>query len=309
MPHEISRRDLISRAAAAAFLTGVSAGSTLASSSSDTAQPLFRISLAEWSLHRTLNSGKLSHLEFSEKAKSLFGIEAVEYVNQFFRDKAGDAAYLKEMNRRAADAGVQQLLIMIDGEGQLGAPSLNDRMQAVRNHYPWVEAARTLGCHAIRVNAASSGTWEDQLYRAADGLRALTEYAAKYEINVIVENHGGLSSNGKWLAAVIRRVNHQRCGTLPDFGNFRVSDDVIYDRYDGVAELMPFARAVSAKSHDFADNGDETHTDYRRMMQIVLDVGYHGWVGIEYEGSQLDEFAGIRATLALLEKVRSELSA
>ena len=267
----------------------------------------FEISLAEWSLHKTLFGGKLNHLDYAATAKKEFGIEAVEYVNQFFKDKANDGKYLAEMKQRAADQGVKSLLIMIDGEGNLGDPDEAKRKQAVENHYKWVEAAKTLGCHSIRVNAGSSGTYEEQMSRAADGLRALSEFGAKHGLNVIVENHGGLSPNGAWLAGVMKKVNLPNCGTLPDFGNFRIKDNEWYDRYQGVEELMPFAKAVSAKSHDFDDAGNETKTDYLKMMKIVLAAGYSGYVGIEYEGSKLDEFAGIRATKALLEKVRTQL--
>ena len=172
-----------------------------------------------------------------------------------------------------------------------------------------MDAAIFLGCHSIRVNAQSSGSRDEQRKLAADGLRQLVEFAAPKEINVIVENHGGLSSDGSWLASVMRTVNHARCGTLPDFGNFRVDDDTWYDRYLGVTELMPFAKAVSAKSHDFDEQGNEKHTDYRRMMRIVLDAGYDGYVGIEYEGGRLSEKEGILATKKLLERVRAEFLA
>ncbi|HXG67152.1 MAG TPA: sugar phosphate isomerase/epimerase family protein [Blastocatellia bacterium] len=271
-------------------------------------EPMFKISLAQWSLHRTLFSKQLDNLDFAKTAKNDYGIDAVEYVNQFFKDKANDKAYLSEMKKRAGDLGVKSLLIMIDGEGALGDPDEAKRKQAIENHYRWVDAAKFLGCHSIRVNAQSSGSYEEQLNLAADGLRRLTEFGASRDINVIVENHGGLSSNGAWLAAVMKKVNHPRCGTLPDFGNFRISEGNMYDRYKGVQELMPFAKAVSAKSHDFDENGNEIHTDYRRMMKIVLDAGYRGYVGIEYEGNKLSEPDGIRATKRLLERVRSELS-
>lgn len=270
--------------------------------------PLFDISLAEWSLHRTLFGKKLDHLDFAKTAKEQFGILAVEYVNQFFKDKAQNADYLREMNARAGDLGVKQLLIMIDGEGALGDPDEAKRTKAVENHYKWVEAAKTLGCHAIRVNAQSQGSFDDTIPLAADGLRRVSEFAAPHGLNVIVENHGGLSSNGRWLSAVMRAVDRANCGTLPDFGNFRVGPKEEYDRYQGVTELMPFAKAVSAKSHDFDAEGNETHTDYRRMMQIVLAAGYHGYVGIEYEGGKLPEPEGILATKRLLEKVRQELA-
>ena len=233
-----------------------------------------------------------------------YGLDAVEYVNSFFKDKAEDSAYLSELKTRADDQGVKSLLIMCDGEGALGDPDDAARTTAVENHYKWVEAAKYLGCHSIRVNARSEGTPDVQRELAVDGLRRLTEFAAQREINVIVENHGGISSDGAWLSSVMRAIDHPRCGTLPDFGNFRIEEGVWYDRYQGVAELMPFAKAVSAKSHDFDDQGNEIHTDFLRMMHIVLDSGYRGYVGIEYEGSSVSEPEGVRATKALLEKVR-----
>jgi L-ribulose-5-phosphate 3-epimerase len=262
----------------------------------------FKISLAQWSLHRTIRAGKLDHLEFARTAKEQFGIEAIEYVNSFFKDRARDAAYLAEMNRRAEDAGVYQYLIMCDGEGRIGDPDEGKRRASVENHHRWVEAAKTLGCAHIRVNAASEGSFEEQQKLAADGLRRLCEFADPHGINVIVENHGGLSSNGQWLAGVMRLVDHPRSGTLPDFGNF--GD---YDRYQGVTELMPFAKAVSAKSHDFDEDGNEREKDYRRLMQIVYDAGYRSWVGIEYEGRTLPEFEGVAATKRLLERIRGEM--
>jgi L-ribulose-5-phosphate 3-epimerase len=265
---------------------------------------LFRISLAQWSLHRTLRAGDLDHLDFARVTREEFGIEAVEYVNSFFKDRARDASYLAEMNRRAADHGVYQHLIMCDGEGRLGDPDPDRRSVAVENHRKWVEAARTLDCASIRVNAASEGTYEEQQRLAADGLRRLCELADPFGINVIVENHGGLSSSGEWLAGVMRLVDHPRCGTLPDFGNF-----YDYDRYQGTADLMPFAKAVSAKSHDFDADGNETTKDYRRLLRIVVDAGYRSWVGIEYEGQRLPEHDGIRLTLRLLERTRTEMSA
>lgn len=270
--------------------------------------PLFQISLAQWSLHRALGAGELGHLDFARVAREDFGITAIEYVNSFFKDKATDAAYLAEMNRRAADHGVHQHLIMCDGEGRLGDPDGAARTTAIRNHHRWADAARSLGCATIRVNAASEGTWDEQAKLAADGLRRLCEYGERVGINVIVENHGGLSSNGKWLAHVMRLVDHPRCGTLPDFGNFNLGNGETYDKYLGVAELMPFAKAVSAKTHDFDARGDETEKDYRRLMRIVLGAGYRSWVGIEYEGNRLPEREGITRTRQLLERVRTELT-
>ena len=294
----MNRRDFLSSAAVAGSAVMLNASTTVAANFA----PKFKISLAQWSLHKSLFSKKIDNLDFAKVTKNEFGIEAVEYVNQFFKDKAKDNSYLKDLKSRAEGEGVKSLLIMVDGEGKLGDPNLAKRAKAVENHYKWVEAAKFLGCHSVRVNAGSAGSYEDQMYRAADGLRALTEFAAPHGLNVIVENHGGLSSNGKWLSETITKVDHKRCGTLPDFGNFRVSRNEMYDRYKGVTELMPHAKAVSAKSHDFDGDGNETHTDYAKMMKIVLDTGYNGYVGIEYEGSKLSEFDGIKATKKLLEK-------
>jgi sugar phosphate isomerase/epimerase len=273
------------------------------------AEPTFKISLAEWSLHRALRAGKLTNLDFPKVAKQEFGLDAVEYVNQFFKDQARDDAYLNQLKSVCDGEGVRSLLIMCDGEGQLGDPDEGKRRQAVENHHKWVQAAKRLGCHSIRVNAATGGqgSFEEQQKRAADGLRALSEYAAPLGVNVIVENHGGLSSNGAWLAGVMKQVALPNCGTLPDFGNFRVAPGEDYDLYQGIRELMPFARGVSAKSYDFDEAGNETKVDYTRILKIVLEAGYHGYVGIEYEGSRLDEYEGVRATKRLLERVRAGL--
>ena len=290
---------------------GLALGTFSAASALNAAdQPLFRISLAEWSLNKSLFAGKMDHLDYAKVARREFNIEAVEYVNQFFKDKAKDGNYLMEMRRRAEGEGVRSLLIMIEGEGNLGDADQANRKQAVGNHHQWVEAAAFLGCHSIRVNAATGnkGSYQEQMDRAAEGLADLADFAKPYRLGVIVENHGGLSSNGQWLAGVMEKVDMPNCGTLPDFGNFTVSADETYDRYKGVRELMPFAHAVSAKSHDFNEDGDEIHTDYRRMMKIVLKAGYRGFVGIEYEGSKLSEMQGIQATKDLLAKVREEMS-
>ncbi len=314
-PTPITRREAIKITAAGAMTlaAGAAAVAQPAIRSAPTAAPLFRVSLAQWSLHKLFFSNELNHLDFAKESRSM-GFEAIEYVNAFFKDKATDAAYLAEMNKRADAEGVKQLLIMCDGEGNLGDPDDAKRKQAVENHRKWLEAAKTLGCHCIRVNAASAGSYEEQQKLAADGLRALCELADPYDLSVLVENHGGLSSNGAWLAGVMEKTAHPRVGTLPDFGNFcmdwsRSSEpDAWYDRYKGTAELMPWARAVSAKSHDFDEQGNETRTDYPRMLRIVKDAGYRGWIGVEYEGTTLDSRAGSIATKKLLERVRDQLA-
>jgi sugar phosphate isomerase/epimerase len=267
-------------------------------------EPPFKISLAQWSWHKRLfghAEPKLDNLDFAKEAHTL-GIKAVEYVNIFFMDKAEDRKYLGEMKKRAEDLGVKSLMIMCDDEGALGDPDSQLRKQAVNNHHKWVRAAKYLGCHSIRVNAYSNGTYDEQQKLAADGLRKLSEYANGHNINVIVENHGGLSSDGRWLTGVIKRVDLPNCGTLPDFGNFPPQIDI----YKAVNMLMPYAKSVSAKSYDFNEKGDETKIDYYRMMKIVLEAGYKGYVGIEYEGERLSETDGIITTKKLLEKIRDK---
>ncbi len=313
------RRDFIQKSLAAG--AGVSAISILGqgcSNPSAMSKEPFKLSLAQWSLHRAFFNEGLDPLDFAKITREEFDIGGIEYVNQFFADKAQDEAYLKELKMRADDNGVKSLLIMVDREGQLGNPDTAARTQAVENHYKWVDAAAYLGCHSIRVNAGGQGTREEQMKNAADGLAKLSGYAQKIGLNVLVENHGGLSSDGAWLAGVMAKVGMDNCGTLPDFGNFCIERGTDengnricineYDRYQGVAELMPFAIAVSAKSHDFDSDGNEIHTDFEQMMKIVLDAGYNGYVGIEYEGRKISEMEGIRLTRDLLLRIRESVA-
>ena len=303
----LDRRTFLRTTAAAGAAIGLGTANRAADAAAGRSEPLFKISLAEWSFHRALSAGRMDNLDFPKVAKREFDIDCVEYVNQFFMDKAKDTSYLKELKQRCDDNGVRSGLIMCDNEGNLGDPDDAKRTKAVENHYKWVEAAKFLGCHSIRVNARSSGTPEEQHKLAVDGLRRLSEFGAKHSMNVIVENHGGISSNGKWLAAVIKDVGLKNCGTLPDFGNFRVSPTENYDRYQGVREMMPYAKGVSAKSHVFDAEGNEAEIDYFKMMKIVLDAGYHGYVGIEFEGEKPAEAEGVKLTKRLLERVRKSL--
>ena len=269
----------------------------------------FKISLAEWSFHRALFANEMTNLDFPVKTREL-GMDGVEYVNQFFKDKAKDEKYLAELKKITKNEGVKNILIMCDGEGMVGDPDKTKRLQTVENHKRWVDAAAYLGCHSIRVNAASQGSYKEQQKLAADGLYMLCEYGDTKKINVIVENHGGLSSNGNWLAGVMEMVDHKRVGTLPDFGNFTLNHETgeTFDRYKGVELLMPYAKGVSAKSHDFDENGNETTMDFYRLMKIVKDSDYKGYIDVEYEGSRLSEEEGIIATKKLLEKVFDSLT-
>ncbi|TAE48033.1 MAG: sugar phosphate isomerase/epimerase [Bacteroidetes bacterium] len=317
-----SRRAFLNQSikAGAAFVAApwlYGAAQAFSSGSSPATPMFFDISLAQWSLHKTINAGKITNLDFPGIARTEFGIGAVEYVNQFFADKAEDAAYLADLNKRAGDHGVRNVLIMIDGEGGLADTRPKKRLKAIENHYKWVEAAKTLGCHSIRVNCYGEGTREEVAQAGAEGLAKLSEFAEKTGINIIVENHGGYSSDGEWMAGVMKAVNKPNCGMLPDFGNFCIerngpaagySCKTEYDRYKGVELFMPYAKGVSAKSHDFDAEGNEVHTDYLRMLKIVKDAaGYKGYIGIEYEGEKIDEYAGIRATKVLLERVGATL--
>lgn len=258
----------------------------------------FKISLAEWSLHRTLGKGTITNMDFPRIAKETYGLDAVEYVSTFFKGKGEDQEYLSNLKKECEKYGVKSLLIMVDGEGNLADTSAAARTKAIENHYKWVKAAKFLGCHSIRVNAGGRGTMGQMQAAAIDALSRLSAYAADYNINVVVENHGGNSSYGKWLAEIMKAVNKPNCGTLPDLGNFYE-----YDRYQGVKDLMPYAKGVSGKTHDFDENGNETQIDYVKMMKIVSESGYKGYIDVEYEGNKLSEDEGIKATIALLKKV------
>lgn len=337
----IDRRHFLAHSAAA-----LSAGSILSSCSEEEpveekpveAGPSYEISLAQWSKHRALKGGDLDNLDFPAYTAENFGIHAIEWVNQFFfveHDTLGiqpkGANYIAEMKQRCDDAGVQTLLIMCDRVGSLGDPDSSKRKASIEGHFAWLDATKELGGHSIRVNARSDASLspERQADLCADGLRRLSDQAATLDLNVIVENHGGLSSNGAWLANVMRMVDRDNCGTLPDYGNFYVvkkrgdlekfqeqiqpyvgdpsyTEDEVglgYDRYKGTEELMPFAKGVSAKAFDFDEEGNEVSTDFARMMEIIVASGYEGHLGVEYEGKTIEEDKGIKMTKALLERV------
>jgi sugar phosphate isomerase/epimerase len=260
-------------------------------------EPRFKISLAEWSFHRALEKGEMTNLDFPKIAKSKYNLDAVEYVSIFFKDKAEDNEYLTKLKAECSKYGVKSLLIMVDDEGDLADTSSAVRQKSVENHYKWVKAAKFLGCHSIRVNARGKGTMEQVQLAAIDALGKLSDYAAKYNINVIVENHGGYSSNGIWLSGIMKKVNKPNCGTLPDLGNFYE-----YDRYQGVTDMMPFAKGVSGKTHDFDKDGNETVIDYVKMMKIIADSKFKGYIDVEYEGDKLSEDEGVKASIALVKK-------
>ena len=276
------------------------------------------ISLAEWSLHRALYDGRLDHLEFPAKVKKEFGISAVEYVNGFFggrkmkfQEAAKNGGYLKQLLKRSQDAGVVNHLLMVDDEGALADSQEKKRWQAVDNHKKWVEAAKVLGCKTVRVNLLGQGSDEEKKTAAVESLGRLGAFAEPMQINIVAENHGGVTSNAAWLADVVKQVGRPNVGTLPDFGNFCISlawgstqDGCtnMYDRYKGVAELMPYAKGVSAKTYDFDTRGEQPLMDYERLVGLVKAAGYKGYIGIEFEGNTQPEEEGIRRTKALLER-------
>ena len=272
-----------------------------------------QISLAQWSLHKGLFAKKIDNLDFPALAKNEFGISIVEYVNQFFKDKAGDTAYLNALLTRCKDNGVTNHLIMIDGEGYLGDMNADARLKAVENHYKWVDAAKYLGCATIRVNAHGEGTAEEVQKSAADGLSKLGEYGKKAGINIIVENHGGYSSNGAWVSELMKKIDEKNVGTLPDFGNFCLKRGADYkcldeyDRYLGTLQMMPYAKGVSAKTYNFDAAGNCIETDYNKMLKILKTAGFKGIIGIEYEGDGLSEYEGIKKTKELLIKTAAEV--
>ncbi|QEH36283.1 Xylose isomerase-like TIM barrel [Aquisphaera giovannonii] len=300
-----SRRGFLKGSVAAGVLAG--GGLPLAAALADArrAGEGFKISLAEWSLNKALFAGKIQNLDFPRIAREEYGIEGVEFVNQFFKDKARDEAYLKELKTRANDHGVACVLIMIDGEGDMSAPEKADRDRAVENHKKWIDAAAALGCHSIRINTGEHYSPTD-VGAVAEACSALNAYGVEHKIGVICENHGGPSSDPNALIALMKAVNHPNFGTLPDFGNFPKGGDGKYkiDVYEAVERMMPYAKGVSAKSYDFDERGNETSLDYPRLMKVVAKAGYHGFVGIEFEGHRLTEPEGIRATKKLLETIR-----
>ena len=275
------------------------------------------ISLAQWSLNRAFRNGDLKAVDFASIAKNTYGINAVEFVSSLYGDQGEAAGFWESMTQKSSDAGVENLLIMIDGEGDLGANAEDKRIEAVENHYRWVDRAKILGCHSIRVNAFGDGNRAELRSALIDGLGRLTEYSAKSDINILIENHGLFSSDANFVVDVIQQVNSEHLGTLPDFGNWCTSVkwggtstdgcESVFDHAEGVKTFMPYAKGVSAKTYDFNASGDQPRLDYPKLLKIVKDTGFDGYIGIEYEGESLSEHEGILATKKLIENTWSAL--
>jgi sugar phosphate isomerase/epimerase len=289
------------------------------------AKPYFKLSLAEWSVHKAIVQDKtLDPIDFAQKAHEM-GFEGLEYVSQLYTNylkigndpKVAMQNLLKTLKMKSDKYGLQNLTIMVDNEGDLASENEKDRNEAVENHKKWIDAGAFLGCHSIRVNLFGSDNADIWSSASAKSLKQLAEYAKAKNVNVIVENHGYFSSNADLLTGVIKKVGLINCGVLPDFGNFCLKREggarwgakciEEYNRYEGVEKMMPFAKAVSAKSYDFDKEGNETLIDYYKMLQIVKDGGYKGFIGIEYEGSRLSEDEGIIATKNLVLKAAQAL--
>lgn len=277
-----------------------------------------KLSIAEWSFHRALEAGTLDHLDFPAKAVNEFGISAVEYVNGFFGGKkmdfktaAKDKEYLSQLLKRSKDAGVFNHLLMVDDEGPLSSVKNEERTEAVENHKKWIEAAAFLGCLTVRVNLHGEGDPDLRKKASVESLGALGEFAAPMKVNVVVENHGSVTSNAEWLCDVMKKVNMKNVGTLPDFGNFCITHPwgtiqdgckEMYDPYKGVQLLLKYAKGVSAKTYDFDANGEQPLLDYKRLIGIVKASGFKGYMGLEFEGNNTPEDEGLRKTQALVKK-------
>lgn len=310
----ITRRSFIKNASlcsAAMTLPSVMAYATRTNTGTHMSNP--KISLAQWSLHRSFEKGLINPQDFASITKNDYGMDAVEYVAGFYADYATSEKFWGQMKTQSAEAGVTNLLIMVDGEGLLGDPNDAERKKAVENHYKWIHAAKIMGCHSIRVNAFGEGDRETLQASLIDGLGKLSEYGAQGEISILIENHGLHTSDAAFIANIIKTIDNPYLGTLPDFGNWCLNAEwgstqnnkctQVYDPLKGVSEFLPFAKGVSAKSYNFDEQGHETLLDYRKLLQTVKDAGYEGYIGIEYEGSELSEPEGIKATQALIEKV------
>jgi L-ribulose-5-phosphate 3-epimerase len=294
MRDPLSRRDFLR-----ASTLGIGAWSVAESGMTASEDHEFQLSLNEWSLARELTSGRLDHLDLARTARTQCNIPAVEYVSGFFANRVQDGAYLKEMNKRAAEHNVRQLLIVVHGEGRLGAPDPGDRKRTVRNHHKWLDAAEALGCHSIEVDTGSEGTPEEQLGRVAEGIAALCEYADKHHLNVLAGCRGRPAADASWLLQVIRKVDHPACGALPGFAGLAASQSE-----NDVAKLLKLAKGINAEARDFDELGRETQVDFFRLVSAIVANGYRGYVGIVYQGRKLGELDGILATKTLLEAAR-----
>ena len=264
----------------------------------------FHIGIQEYTFNRWLKSGKLNHLDYPALVKKELGISYVEYWNRPFDGKHTDPAYVGELAKCTRNEGIQNVLILVDEKHELDHADKLERDKSIDLHKAWIDCAEQLGCLAIRVNCRMGGDPKDNLNRAVDGVGRLCEYAKDTSVKVVIEPHGRNSQDPDWLVSVMNALNHSHAGLLPDFNNFGK-----YDRYDAVKKTLPFAPAVCAKALKFDKEGNESNTDFERMLKIVHDSEYSGVISIEFEGHDIDPITGSRMTKELilrgLEKARS----
>ncbi|MBI1315196.1 TIM barrel protein [bacterium] len=296
--HEIPRRS---------FLWTCSAGAVLAASPSVlqaflTDHPL-EFAVNERSLHQALQQGSLHHLNLAEYVRDHFGIDAVEYASSCFSDRRNDADYLKAMNRAAAEHNVRQLLIAVDDGGPLAAADPEERSAAIAVHREWIDAARTLGCFAIRITLRGDGTQQEQLARAASSISELALYGTSRRIHILITNDRGLTASPEWLVSLIKRVDSPYFGTLPDFVHFSGVAPA-----DGLKALMPYARGVRILTRDFDDRGNVTAGDIESMLNVVFASDYRGRLSIEYSGTRANEEDGVKLTCRILERAAKRIN-
>ena len=262
-----------------------------------------KLAVQQYSFNRQLRSGELAMIDYPRTVVKGTGIKALEYYNGHMEEKARDTGFFEEVRKRCDDLGAVNTMMLCKSKDALDSPDPEIRASAIEGYRPWLDATKILGGQYIRVDVRSDGDPDEQKKHAADGLTALCEVAgSEYELGIVVENHGGHSGNGKWVAELMETVALDNCGTLPDFQNFKE-----YDPYMGIEEMMPYAKIVCAKAKAFDEAGNEINVDYRRMLKIVKDSGYTGYIGIEFEGHGVDPIAGINLTKELIETVMTEL--
>jgi len=322
----------------------------------------YKLSLAQFSLARYISQSGYDVYSFAETAHEL-GFQGLEYLSVaykggFFQPNSNfglaDAKKVaKESLKRSNDFGLKNLLIMVDGEGNLANIDRKYNDNSVENHKKWIDCASEMGCHSIRVNLDSDGSLDDWTNNSVESLNKLCEYAKSFGLNIIIENHttysgsGGESfaANPEYIINVIKKVDFENIGALPDFGNWCQSfkkrdrselisrfrdnnekDDEpkvkitssyfstcnkMYDIYEGVSKLLPYAKAVSAKVNSFDENGEDLDIDYTKMLKVIKDSNYSGYIGVEQQASfedNIDPIQAINLTKELLFKSWSKLS-
>ena len=265
--------------------------STSSSAEKRTTPPL-RLSLAEWSLRREILDFQPRHLELARVAKDVFGLDAIEYRSTFFADKATDFGYLGEMKKRQEDLGVRAVLIEVENEGPLGAQEDWDRWTAIDAHFKWLAAAAFLGCESVSVPAEGLVRGAPYLDWMADSLQRLGGIAKPYGINVLVANRVGLACDGSWMAKLMDRTAVPWVGAHPHVGNVDLGGGKAYPRYQGVEEMMPFAKALSVR-------GGSSEIEFGKIAKLAAESNYARYVGIEWDGAG-DPREGTKRTIELV---------